>query len=407
MLAIARALAEQRELKLLLSALTGSERVLEPLRKIRIAGLQTGIAAARRLTVEVAGAELRRAATVPEIARGVAQQMGLWKLSTVLMYAAKASFDRAVASQLRGLDYAGVVGMFGSSSQMFAEARMAGRPTILNFVNSHPSVHNELLTEVAGVPKRSHECVPRRVAERVDQELERSSLILVPSKFVAQQLIRIGIACSRIAVIPYGVDRNLFRLEPGRPRSTQVRCLYVGQISYRKGVHVLMSAARRLIGAPMQFQLVGPIVSRPILQDMPGNVHWQRTVPHAELRRLLADSDILAVPSIEDAYPLVVLEALSCGTPVLISTNCGNVDLIINRRSGMVVSPGSVEDVVQGLEELVFDGDLRNRIREGAAAVRNQLPTWEDYGARVVNALRGLPERDDQFVTTFGNPAHS
>ena len=169
------------------------------------------------------------------------------------MYWQKHIFDRRASRRVRGCV---VVGMPGSSSQTFRTTKQRGGRTVLNFVNSHPAYHNHYLRQLARVSSR--ELIPSWVASKVDEKLELADLVLVPSRFVAQQLERFGLG-AKTAVEPYGVDLSRFRALPERPpTSDRVICLYVGQISHRKGVRFLIEAATLVTSRRLDGSLRGP-----------------------------------------------------------------------------------------------------------------------------------------------------
>lgn len=159
-----------------------------------------------------------------ELARAVVARIPrMQALGSRTMYASKMAFDRTVARELAPVD--AVFGIYGLTALTFRSARAMGVLTVLNFVNSHPAEHNRLLREYAGLGSGSHELVPDRVVKRVEQELYLADLVLVPSQFVANQLLERGLTQTRVAVIPYGVDLEAFSPNMDRQCSGRVRCV--------------------------------------------------------------------------------------------------------------------------------------------------------------------------------------
>ena len=152
-----------------------------------------------------------------------------------MMYQTKERFDHAAAQAIVNDGSRTVIAMYAAAEKTFESARSDGACTVLHFVNSHPRVHNALLEE-AGAPVQSAEYIPELVAQRVSAELQLADLVLVPSSFVAAQLVREGVPPNRLATIPYGVDPAFFAPSPRRGRrSGPLKCVFVGQISWRKG----------------------------------------------------------------------------------------------------------------------------------------------------------------------------
>lgn len=339
-------------------------------------------------------------ARLPELAHVVARRLPSAQTPAGrLMYGVKERFDRAVARRLGGVDWDAVIGMFASAELTLRQARSSNRLGVLNFVNSHPLYHNRFLKELGGLRDGDHELVPPNVVQRVERELEMASLVLVPSRFVARQLQEVGLPKNRVAVEPYGVDLSAFSPAPeghGKVRRDGLhRCLYVGQISHRKGVPVLLEAARRLQTQPIEFELVGPMVSPEVLRDAPANVHYLGPTVHGSVAEMMRGSDVFALPSLEDAYPLVTLEAMASGLPVIVSDHAGTSELITHGQDGLLIPPGDAAALAQAIERLVQDDQLSFAV--GAAARRRveEGHSWAEYANRVLDlvAARASPQR--------------
>lgn len=322
----------------------------------------------------------------PELARAVIAHIpGLQGLASRTTYAAKMAFDRAVARELPPAD--AVLGIYGSAALTLRAARHMGALAVLNFVGSHPAEQNRLLRELAGLRGPSHELVPERVTRRVEQELSFADLVLVPSRFVANQLLERGLPPSHVAVIPYGVDLETFTPDTDRPSNPRSVCLYVGQISHRKGIPVLLRAARGL--PDVQFVLTGPVVTPSLLRGLPPNARWLAPLPHAEVASLMRQADIFVLPAVEDAYPLAVLEAMASGVPVVVTDHVGTSETVDPSVNGLIVPAGDHAALAAALRRLVDDTDLRSRMgAAGRSRVANSQ-SWGQYATRVLTAIDG------------------
>jgi glycosyltransferase involved in cell wall biosynthesis len=308
-------------------------------------------------------------------------------LASRMMYTGKGRFDQEVAARLNP-SWDRIVAMAGSSATTLAAARRFGARTVLNFVNSHPAYQNRYLRELAGLRSGHHELVSPAVAHRAEQELEQADLVLVPSRFVARQLAEVGLPDSRVAVEPYGVDLSAFHPAPqARKKPARLRCLYVGQMSYRKGVPVLLQAARCLRRLPLDFVLLGPLTSPGVLRDLPENARVLRPTVHGGVAEAMRGADIFVLPSIEDAYPLVTLEAMASGLPVIVSDHAGTSELIADGSNGLLAPAGDVGALACAIERLHDDPGLRHRL--GAAARRSVEAghSWDAYGDRVLDLI--------------------
>ncbi|MFQ6039159.1 MAG: glycosyltransferase, partial [Candidatus Aminicenantales bacterium] len=185
----------------------------------------------------------------------------------------------------------------------------------------------------------------RPVSERLLAEY--SDLIISPTDAEKQSLVaEYDLSPERVAVVYPGVNRRLFYRTPGSavlrdPDSEQEACvfLYVGRIEPVKGLmDVVLAFDLMRQEAPSLFQKARLAVigggSREELRSNPEFLRIQKTVkenglserveflgsiPQAQLRRYYSSADALVVPSLYESFGLVVIEALACGTPVIVS----------------------------------------------------------------------------------------
>lgn len=330
-------------------------------------------------------------AMLPELIQVAARRLLGQRRSNVsasLMYRSKARFDAAVGRQVGKKPAGALVGMYAASLESFRAVQRQGGLAVLNFVNSHPAEHNRHLSELAGLKATHHEMVPDWVRRRVEAELEISDLVLSPSRFVTGQLVAHGVSSGKIATLPYGVDLSAFHPpeRPTRPQRT-LECLYVGQISHRKGISVLLEAARRCLGLPVRFRLIGPVVSREVLDGLPDNVTYEGPSLPGGVADAMRRADLFVLPTIEDACALVVLEAMASGLPVITTTNNGSGELIEDGHDGLIVPPGDAPALSEAVGRLAEQPDLRRRIGDAARQKVQGAHSWEDYGKSVLAAI--------------------
>ena len=307
-----------------------------------------------------------------------------------LLYFSKEHFDRAASTKLQRERFDAVVAMNFSAELTLKAARNAAGLAVLNFLDSHPRYQNGFLQEFCGLRHASHELVSPRFERRIERELDVADIVLVPSRFVARQLEEVGVPGEKVVVEPYGVDLSAFRADAALARSTPdgpLRCLYIGQISHRKGVCVLVEAARLLSGQAVEFHLFGPLVSPKVLANRPMNVHWHGPRLHAGVAETMRQGDVFLLPSIEDAFGLVTLEAMASALPVIVSEHVGASELITDAVDGLVVPPGDARALAAAVEELLESHEMRTRMGTKARERVERGCSWNDYGNRVVDLV--------------------
>lgn len=204
-----------------------------------------------------------------------------------------------------------------------------------------------------------------------DTNLEKAKKLMVFSQFAKKIHLRLGAPKRKIEVVPAGLP-SLSR-HPGSHEVAQVNILFVGTWFERKGGPILLEAFRRLCRKYKNIRLtiVGPIPKR--LKEKfslrsNNNIAQFDYVPRERLMREFfpkADIFVLVPPKVE-GFGFVVLEAMSFGIPVVVSNVCALPELVDDRKTGFVITPGSVEDLADKLETLIADQSLRDRMGKAA-----------------------------------------
>ena len=189
-------------------------------------------------------------------------------------------------------------------------------------------------------------------------------------------------------ILPYGVDTNFFT--PGISSSQsrkQPRVLFVGQIGQRKGISYLLRAFKRYRSSGTFLTLVGKIQGDGLCfspwQNMFKHINH---CPQIELRNIYQENDIFLFPTLLEGMPLVVLEAMACGLPVITTPN-GPGDIVRDGVDGFLVPPRDVDAIVDCLERLGRDPELRIWMGRNARR-RAQNFTWEVYRKKAVNFVQ-------------------
>ena len=107
-------------------------------------------------------------------------------------------------------------------------------------------------------------------------------------------------------------------------------------------------------------------------------VHFLGKIPHNELPPVYAAADIFILPSvIQEAFPLVILEAMACGKPVIVSNLPGVRSMINDGENGYLVQPGNLQDLVNKIKLLLASSDRRRELGTCGRSKVNKQYTWE------------------------------
>ena len=155
--------------------------------------------------------------------------------------------------------------------------------------------------------------------------------------------------------------------------------LYVGRISKEKDLDVLVAAWKRLRRGGLALAFVG---DGPYLKELRGLVPdavFTGYLAGLELARAFASSDVFVFPSTTDTFGNVIVEALACGVPCVVSDQGGPKDLVVHGQTGFISRALDARDFAGHIAQLVNDAQLRERM--AAAAHRSvQKRDWAEAG---------------------------
>jgi len=205
----------------------------------------------------------------------------------------------------------------------------------------------------------------------------------------------IGIPKHRIVVAPNPVV--LPQSVPERPEDGQVRFVYFGLISRRKGVFDLVEALAQIspeCRARVRFVLAGngevaQLRDRAAALGVQDIVEVREWVDPAERDQLLAAANAFVLPSHTEGLPMSLLEAMAWGLPP-ISTPVGSIpEYVVNGGNGLLVPPGDVPQLARAIEKLVAEDEQRKYMGRLARATVEPLCV-QQYTKRICTVYRSL-----------------
>jgi glycosyltransferase involved in cell wall biosynthesis len=248
------------------------------------------------------------------------------------------------------------------------------------------------------------------IRPKIINTLNRAAGVIAVSQGLKRQMVALGILSQKIAVIPNGIEGELFyprdrqaaRRKLGLNAEDQI-ILTVGALIPRKGIDRLIGAMALLAvrarkegrKAPKLFA-IGEGEERRALESQIANLKLQDSVflpgakPHAELADWYAAADLFCLASRREGCPNVVIEAMACGVPV-VAAEMDGIRELIDPGCGQVVSTPTPENFATEIQR----GLSRNQNREEIAK-RGGVRSWQQVAAEVMRyyAMRGLfPER--------------
>ncbi len=206
----------------------------------------------------------------------------------------------------------------------------------------------------------------------------------------------------KIAVVRCGVDQR-FLGAPVVPAPTAPRLVCVGRLCEQKGQSLLVEAAAQLVAAGRELELVlvgdGPM--RPQIEELiqraglRGSIRITGWLGEAEVLREIVSARALVLPSFAEGLPVVIMEALALGRPVIVTRIAGIPELVEDGTNGWLVTAGSVDQLVHAMgEALGASPELLDRL--GAAGRKRVLAQHDAHaeGAKLGGQIaRAIAER--------------
>lgn len=286
------------------------------------------------------------------------------------------------------------VGLSGSSLRTGIEAQRRGARYVCDRGSTHIRVQDRLMREEAELWGQPYAGIDPRIIGREEGEYAASDCITVPSTFNVESFVEQGVPREKLRLLPFGVD--LSRFHPvGGPDPARFDLLFVGGMGFRKGVPYLLQAYRQLQHPAKSLTLAGvpdPAFIAVMKQRglWPEDVRILGHVPQDRLKDVMSAAHALVLPSIEEGLALVQAQALACGCPVVASSHTGAADLFEDGTAGFIVPIRQTDVLLQRLQALADDPDLRARMSQAAVARVRAIGGWDTYGDRAVSIYREL-----------------
>ena len=224
---------------------------------------------------------------------------------------------------------------------------------------------------------------------RLDAKLDRAAFVATISHFTRSQAAMFAApeTMDRVHLIHCGVDPG--RLPAVDHHGVGDRLVFVGRVVEQKGLVVLFEAMRRLLGDHPGLSLTvvgdGPhredLARRAAALGLGDHVEFVGATSQAEVVEILAKADLFVLPSYAEGVPVVAMEALGSGVPVVASFVGGMPELVEDGHTGFLVRPGDPEQLADRIGRLVADPGLRTRLgANGRAKVAAEFDAEAEAG---------------------------
>ncbi len=211
--------------------------------------------------------------------------------------------------------------------------------------------------------------------------------IIAVSKFGADEIEKaIKIKREKIFPIYHGVDKNIFYKKKIKQRSKKY-FLLVAQYQPKKNIDRTIEAYKQLPESDRpEFKLIIPGYNGKFIEkDIKGLTIINKGFTQKELSEFYNNAMAFVFPSLHETFGMPILEAMSCGCPVITSnvTACPEVA----GDAALLVNPYSVEEIREAMERIIDDKHLREELSEKGIERAKQF-TWEKSAQKHLEVFR-------------------
>jgi glycosyltransferase involved in cell wall biosynthesis len=226
-----------------------------------------------------------------------------------------------------------------------------------------------------------------------DGILKDASKVIASTKIEAEQYKKMGVDENKIEIVPNGIDLSEYENLPERGefrrkysiRENEKIVLYLGRIHKIKGIDLLVEAFADLINEldDVRLVIVGAddgflSMLKKQIEDLNINnrILFTGLLPEKDKLRAYVDADVYVLPSVYETFPVTVLEACICGTPVIVTDRCGTANIVNDNNVGYVVEYNK-DQLQDAIFKILTDVELRRYLGEsGKKLVREKL-SWD------------------------------
>jgi len=280
--------------------------------------------------------------------------------------------------------FTGVIGIFPKTVLFAYQMRADQVQHVHAHFASHPAAAGFIIHRLVGIPYSftAHGSDLHRDRHMLREKVAEAAFVAAISEYNKELIISEcrGNYREKVKVVHCGVDTEVFRARshetPYEKGENPFIILCVGTLHEVKGQPYLIEACRLLQERGYNFEchFVGEGPDRTSLNELveqaglSGKVRFHGRLTRDEIARLLMDADVLTAPSVptsdgrREGIPVVLMEAMGSGVPVIASNLSGIPELVNDKLTGLLVQPRDATALAAALERYLNDPELRRRL---------------------------------------------
>ncbi len=235
--------------------------------------------------------------------------------------------------------------------------------------------------------------------------LKSAKRVMAVSKIEVEQYISMGVPANKITVIPNGVNLSEFNNTEQLKGKFRERykladkkiLFFIGRLNAIKGIDFLLNTFAILVKNMKDTILViaGPddgykneIESRINLLKINDKVLLIDGLYREDKIATMTDADIFIYPSRHEIFGIAPLEALMCGTPVIVTENCGCADFLREANGGIVVKYQDISGLLDAMQNILDKKEEAKKMASNGMELVQRLFNWDTISEKMIEVYR-------------------
>jgi glycosyltransferase involved in cell wall biosynthesis len=241
--------------------------------------------------------------------------------------------------------------------------------------------------------------------------IQASDMVTTVTKSIAQELKEYHFDPEEVVVIGNGVDEKFFVPAQNMIEDDNKYIMYVGRMDREKGLFDLVECGEHMCNqrSDISFILAGrgrdldKLKKKVRKLGLRDKFIFLGQVGKDKLVQLYQNATIFAFPSYHEGLPTALLEAMSCGLPIVATDVRGNRDLISSGEDGILVPPRSPKEMVDAISMLLDDEKMRRRLGKNARKTIEEHYTWDTVSNDILRCYESIKEvsKNDRLKSDY------
>jgi len=267
-------------------------------------------------------------------------------------------------------------------------------PDILHTQLETSDILGSMISRLLGIPSvctlHTLSAPSKKRTSRLRNLIRRVSLQLFSTKIIAvsdvtrKHFIKLGMKPDKLITLYNGIDLSKFNITRSLPNARKslldlnhndIVLITVAVLREPKGIHYMIRALPSVLNkfSGAHYVVVGDGDYRQPLEELARSLGvadrvlflgYKENIPE-----LLSASDLFVFPTLNDALPTVLLEAMAAGLPVVASEVGGVPEILMHEKNGLLVPPANVPCLIDACDRLLSDHRMANQMKEAGREV--------------------------------------